>query len=173
MTVAACRKDFTVSADGTDIDLGTLVLARTQHAEVGAVAPEFQCDTLDGKSLRLSDFHGKYVLLDFWNTRSEWCVAELPKLKAAYSAGIKDGRLAIIGLTLDRNLDAVKQYVAKNKLMWDQISLDDIKHTSVADDYELDVPTLWLIGPDGKVIAKNIDPDELQAKIAAAMGTPK
>jgi thiol-disulfide isomerase/thioredoxin len=50
--------------------LGDLTLKMVPRLKVGQVAPEFEIQSIDGKPLRLSDFRGKYVLLDFWAT---WC----------------------------------------------------------------------------------------------------
>lgn len=45
--------------------------------EIGFLAPDFLLETLEGRAVRLSDFLGKYVIIDFWSTRCPFCLTEL------------------------------------------------------------------------------------------------
>jgi RNA polymerase sigma factor (sigma-70 family) len=103
------------------IDLGTLKVGayheqsaadatemssfRRDAPGAGAVATDFEATSLEGKPLRLSDFKGRYVLLDFWATWCGPCIKEIPTLQAIQDAFGKDGRFAIVGLSVDDKID--------------------------------------------------------------------
>ncbi|HEY2511105.1 MAG TPA: TlpA disulfide reductase family protein, partial [Polyangiaceae bacterium] len=66
----------------------------------GTVAPDFTGRDVAGKTFRLSDQHGKVVLLDFWSTFCEPCKAEFPHLRALYEGGRARG-LLVVGVAMD------------------------------------------------------------------------
>ena len=67
--------------------------------EVTKPAPEFALPGLDGSNVRLSDYRGKVVLVNFWGTWCEPCREETPALQAAYKK-LRDQGLVIIGMDL-------------------------------------------------------------------------
>jgi thiol-disulfide isomerase/thioredoxin len=93
------------------VDLGNVPLVLQKVLNVGDAAPDFQTVTLDGKPLRLADYRGKTVLLDFWATWCGPCRGETPHLKRVREAFRGDDRLAIIGLSLDDEAAAPREYV--------------------------------------------------------------
>jgi len=70
-------------------------------SSLGAVAPDFTANDVEGKTFRLSDHLGKgVVLLDFWATYCEPCKAEFPHLRAMYQAQKSKG-LLVVGVAMD------------------------------------------------------------------------
>jgi peroxiredoxin len=63
-------------------------------------APDFALKDADGKTVRLSDYKGKVVLLDFWATWCVPCQAELPQLEELYEKN-KDAGLVVVGIDMD------------------------------------------------------------------------
>jgi peroxiredoxin len=154
------------------LDIGNLELEIKKLLRVGDVAPLFEVKMLDGKELKLADFRGKVVLLDFWATWCAPCITEMPKLKEFYDDFGKDERFVMIGLSLDGKIETVKEYVAKNELKWLQGFLDGMFEANVVKNYGVQgIPTKFLIGADGKIIAKNLSTGQLKPAIAKALRT--
>ncbi|SMC61094.1 peroxiredoxin family protein [Pedobacter nyackensis] len=119
-------------------------------------APAFVQSDTSGNRVKLEDFRGKYLLLDFW---ASWCIpcrAENPNLIKVYEQ-FKGRNFEILAVSLDSErklwLDAIK----KDKLPWVHIS--DLKgwDNQVSSKYVIRaVPSNFLISPNGKIIAKNI-----------------
>ena len=84
----------------------------------GDVAPDFQLETLSGETMRLSDYQGKIVVLNFWATWCPPCVEEMPHLQAFYENN-KDQAIVVIAVNLtseDNGIDAVEEFVKEHEL---------------------------------------------------------
>jgi thiol-disulfide isomerase/thioredoxin len=163
-------------------DDGAMLLAvRSSEAEarvvanlaIGAQAPGFAVKTLDGKPLALDDYRGKYVLLDFWATWCGPCVAELPALQDVQAAFGSDDRFVLISLSLDRQIEVARRFVKDRGLSWVQAFVGDEAGEQVLEDYGADtIPATFLIGPDGKVLARGMRGDAIMVAVKKALGKP-
>lgn len=151
-------------------DVGTLEVTARHSLKAGKLAPDFVVKTLDDQPLKLADYRGKFLLLDFWATWCGPCVAETPHLKAAWDAFKNDPRFAMVSLSLDPEVSAPRKFAAKNNIGWTQGFLGDWSKSDVPERFGVDgIPAIFLIGPDGKIIARDLRGEAIKTTIASAL----
>lgn len=117
-------------------------------------APEFALKDADGKTVRLSHYRGKVVLLDFWATYCGPCKIEIPWFKE-FERQYKDKGFAVIGVAMDEDgWDSVKPYAQYMGINYRIVIGDD----SVSDLYGgvEALPTTFLIDREGKIASVHV-----------------
>jgi len=153
------------------LDLGDVVVQMVKDLKPGDVAPDFEVKTLEGGSLRLADFRGKYVLLDFWATWCGPCRAETPILKAVYDSYGKNPKFAMLGLSLDKTVAAPRDYAKTEEIGWHQGFLGDWSKATLPGRYGVEgIPAMFLIDPAGKVVATDLRGTNIASAVSSALG---
>lgn len=140
----------------------------SKKTAVGAMAMDFTQNDPDGKPVKLSDFKGKYVLLDFWASWCGPCRQENPNVVQAYNK-YKDKNFTVLGVSLDREnqRDAWLKAVKDDGLTWTQVSDLKFWNNEVARMYNIrSIPQNYLIDPTGKIVAVNLRGAALEKKLA-------
>jgi len=109
---------------------------------------------LDGKPVDLKDYLGDVVLLHFWVTNCDICKAQKETIKQALELYVPQG-FSAIGFSQDQDLDGLKTFVAESGITWPQCYDADPKHQFAQKLRLVGVPSDFLLGRDGKVIAVN------------------
>jgi thiol-disulfide isomerase/thioredoxin len=155
-------------------DIGAIHYQPKKNLKVGDEAPPFQVGTLDGGSVSLSDFRGKYVLLDFWAVWCGACVAEMANLKEVYDAFHGDPRFVMLSLSLDEDIAVPKKFAQqRGTSVWPQAFLGPWGKDKVHQGYDVyGIPQILLIGPDGRIIATGLRGGSIKTSIGKALGQP-
>ncbi|MDE6986405.1 MAG: AhpC/TSA family protein [Bacteroides acidifaciens] len=139
-----------------------------KKTSVGTKCIDFEMETPDGKTVKLSDYvgKGKVVLVDFWASWCGPCRREMPNLVEAY-AKYKGKNFEIVGVSLDQDGAAWKESIKKMNMTWPQMSDLKFWQSKGAQLYAINsIPHTVLIDGDGTIIARGLHGEELQAKIA-------
>jgi thiol-disulfide isomerase/thioredoxin len=121
---------------------------------LGAAAQEFALTDAQGKTHRLSDYRGRWVIVNFWATWCPPCLEEMPDLDSLYAAR-KDNDLMVIGVALDfQNPTEVVEF-ADNMLVTYPIVLGDKKATSQFARIR-GLPTTLVFDPKGRLVKTHV-----------------
>lgn len=140
-------------------------LVRSNMLQNGKEAPMFSYPDPDGNNISLASFKGQYVLIDFWASWCGPCRAAFPKIKKQYEL-YKDKGFTVFGVSIDEDEAAWRKAMGEEKISWPQVLSPNIDKTMERYMFS-GIPTLYLVGPDGKIVDKYTGySDELETKLA-------
>jgi hypothetical protein len=174
--IASGEADFVVSEmpggrSDEALVLPPIAVNPIPHVEIGDLAPELMMKTLGEGDLKLSQLRGKFVLLNFWAPINENSVLELPWLRDIHTKFGGDERFKMINLDLTPDPEVLKSFAATHDLKWTQGFFSKEGSESAFHTYHpREIPSAWLIGPDGKVIARDLVGSAIGTAVADALG---
>jgi len=112
------------------------------------IAPDFEIMTLDGQQVRLSDYRGERIMLNFWATWCPPCRAEMPDMESFYQA--EDVTILAVNMTAsEKNEIVVDEFVDELELTF-PILMD--RESEVVDAYQVQAyPTSYMIDSNGRI----------------------
>lgn len=144
----------------------------TRRSAIGQTVQNFTVLTPEEKQMQFNDLKGKYVVLDFWASWCGPCVKSFPHMKEVYKK-YKSDKFEIFSISVDQSKDAWYKALKQYELPWTQ-ALDTSKiatsHFAVTG-----IPTVYLIDPSGKILAKEMGFDdsgkgEIEQKLSEIFG---
>lgn len=135
--------------------LGIITLSLLSFA-VAADTVDFELKGLDGKSYRLSDYRGKWVLVNYWATWCPPCREELPELEVFHN-NHKDNDAVVLGVAMERiEIPRLKAFVDEQFLSYPILITEPAARTELGRVPGL--PTSFLVNPKGELVARQVGP---------------
>jgi thiol-disulfide isomerase/thioredoxin len=147
-----------------------IYLNQSVDLKPGDRAIDFCMKNLNGENISLSDFEGKYVLLEFTSSGCRACIEEKPWLRKAYRKYHSKG-FDILEVNLDRNGKHWENGMQRDSVVWTSVS--DLKGLDgrIPIIYRVaSIPVNYLLDPKGKVISKELRGDRLLEELHEIYG---
>jgi peroxiredoxin len=140
-------------------------LIKLKEIAPGQPAPSFNLPDLNGNTVKLSDYKGKFLFLHFWASWCSPCRQENINLINAYQ-NKKNENLSFLGISVDDSKIKLENAILKDKINWNQLVTFKGFNQPVMEEFGIKgVPRNFLIGPDGKIVAMDLRGPDLLEKL--------
>jgi thiol-disulfide isomerase/thioredoxin len=162
LVLGGCSKGDAQAGNGSQKNVQTqTAVSSDETAELGLlpadkapVAPDWELQTVDGGTVKLSSFQGKVVILDFWDTWCPPCKAEIPDFIKLYDQ-YRDKGLVIVGAAFGNNgPDAVKEFVQEWKMNYPVVFVTPEVNRLYGGIQS--IPTTFIIDSEGRARAMHV-----------------
>ena len=147
-------------------DIGDIEVPLLPKIELGKTpAPLFSATDINGEEFSLSQFKGKYVVLDFWTA---WPprLTELPHLRNAFYKYHDRDDFVMIGLGGGNTVEKMSDFMEENNTPWRQAHVDTLTKDELLKDYGLvGFPSLILVDPEGIITNNHLRPETLSTML--------
>jgi hypothetical protein len=174
-SIGAMSKEITVPDEkgakvNAPFDIGAIDFAIKPRVRIGRVVPSFEGKTSDGKTVKLSDFRGKMVVLHFWGTEMGYNTTELTALKEIHASYGTSGKVVILGCNLDSNAKNAEQFAQRQGLTWTQIYLGQWNTTPIPGMFGINGSSACVIvDAEGKLASANFRGTAVRSMVANAL----
>ena len=145
--------------------VGLIALLGTTGSAVSAAEDDFTLPDLDGQQHSLSDYRGKWVLVNYWATWCPPCLEELPELEGFHNAAA--GKAVVLGVNME-SIDepALRAFVEQQFLSYPiLIATENPRRDQLLGPVE-GLPTSYLVTPSGEIVARQVG--QITAKAISA-----
>lgn len=139
--------------NGNSIDMGTIDVQLKMRPKVGETLPNFSFQDTKGKTRRVSEYRGKYVLIDYWATWCAPCIKSIPDVQKLVNdiADLNDAE--VLSISLDEEKDRWLDTVGSKQMTWGQGIVGDIKDTNSGKAMGISsVPHYIVLDPQGTIV---------------------
>ncbi len=141
------KSDETGTAEQSPTPNDTTAQSSTSPEKI--MAPDFTLKDLDGKSVKLSDYQGKIVILNFWAVWCKYCKLEMPDLNELNKELEKEKDAVILAVDVQESADIVNEYLTSGKISL-KVLLDS--EGTIAQQYGISgYPTTFVLNRDGSL----------------------
>lgn len=138
-------------------------IERYKPLSIGQTVPDFTMKDIADRTVSISDFRGKYLLLVFWSPECDHCKNEIPNLVKNYKL-FKDKGFSILGVAIEAENKRQQwiNIVTQNSMEWANVSDLKLWNSEILNIFKIyTIPFNYLIDPNGKIISRQLYGDDL------------
>lgn len=134
-------------------------------SEVGMVAPDLAYPDVDGNIVKISDYRGKVLIVDFWASWCGPCRAEIPKVKAIAQEYKDNDKVAFLSISIDNKPNKWLEALEAENMPWKQLLASEAGKEAMAKYSFNGIPFIVAIAPDGTIFRRNLRGDAIRNAI--------